>query len=66
MALPRLLLIDDNETRTQQFESILSFMEYQVSIVNSSDYIPVMNNLDDLRAIFIGNQRLYTIINKWF
>jgi len=55
MALPRLLLIDDNETRTQQFESILSFMEYQVSIVNSSDYIPVMNNLDDLRAIFIGN-----------
>jgi sigma-54 specific flagellar transcriptional regulator A len=55
MALPQLLLIDDNEKRTQQFESILSFLEYQVSIVDSSEYISVMNGLKDLTAIFIGN-----------
>lgn len=55
MVLPRLLLIDDNEIRTQQFESVLSFLEYQVSVANSSDYTSVMANLDGLRAIFIGN-----------
>jgi len=55
MALPQLLLIDDNEKRTQEFESILSFLEYQVSIADSSGYISAMNGLEDLTAIFIGN-----------
>jgi len=55
MALPQLLLIDDNETRIQQFENVLSFMEYQVSIVNSVEYISSMSNLEELTAIFIGN-----------
>jgi len=66
MALPRLLLIDDNETRTQQFENILSFLEYQVSIANSSDYIPLISNVDNLRAIFIGNgcEKQATLIKK--
>ena len=55
MALPRLLLIDDNRTRIQQFENILLFLEYQVSIANSSDYISLLNDLVDVRAVFIGN-----------
>ena len=55
MALPRLLLIDDNRTRIQQFENILLFLEYQVSTANSSDYISLLNDLDEVRAVFIGN-----------
>jgi len=66
MALPRLLLIDDNETRIQQFENVLSFLEYQVSIVNSVDYISALNNLEELTAIFIGNdcEKLATLIRN--
>ncbi len=55
MALPQLLLIDENITRVHQFESILSFMEYQVSAVNADNYISGINKLERLRAIFIGN-----------
>ena len=55
MALPRLLLIDDNRTRIQQFENILLFLEYKVSTANSSDYVSLLNDLDDVRAVFIGN-----------
>jgi len=64
MALPRLLLIDDNRTRIQQFENILLFLEYQVSIANSSDYDSLLNDLVDVRAVFIGNgcEKLATLI----
>ena len=55
MALPQLLLIDDSRTRIQQFESILSFLEYKVLTVNSSDFNSTLNEFDDIRAIFIGN-----------
>ncbi len=55
MALPRLLLIDDNETRTQEFESILSFMEYEVSTATVDGYISLLGTLDNLCAIFIGS-----------
>ncbi len=66
MVLPQLLLIDDDEIRTRQFESILSFLEYQVSIVNSSEYISALNSLKNLRAIFIGNgcEKLATLIKS--
>ena len=39
MALPCILLVDDNKTRSQQLEIILRFMEYQVETVDSSNYI---------------------------
>ncbi len=55
MPLPRLFLIDDNKTRIQQFENILLFMEYQVSTASSTDYDSLLKDLDDVRAVFIGN-----------
>lgn len=55
MALPQLLLIDDDEIRTQQFESVLSFLEYQVATANADNYLSVINKLEGPRAIFIGN-----------
>jgi len=55
MALPQILLIDDNGTRIQQLKIILTFLEYQVSIANSSDYLSLLNNLENVCAVFIGN-----------
>jgi len=55
MALPRILLIDDDRTRIQQFESILLFLEYQVSVVSSVDYISALNTIDSVSGVFVGN-----------
>jgi len=55
MALPQLLLIDDNEIRSQQFETILSFMEYQVLSAHTDGFNSLIGKLDGLSAIFIGN-----------
>lgn len=55
MALPRLLLIDDDEVRRKQFESILLFSEYNVSIANSWGYESLLKEIDDIQAIFVGN-----------
>ena len=55
MALPRIVLIDDNSSRVQQFESILLFLEYQVSAVNSAEYLSELNSLDNVCAVFVGN-----------
>jgi len=55
MVLPCILLIDDNKTRYQQFEIILQFMEYQVKIVEPSNYVSSGCELDQLFAIFVGN-----------
>ena len=38
MAMPRILLIDDNQTRTQQLEIVLQFLEYQVESTTSIDF----------------------------
>ena len=54
MALPHLLLIDENSTRIQQFESILFFLEYQVSTVSSVEFDASKYNLNDIHAIFVG------------
>ena len=64
MALPRILLIDDLEARTQQFEFVLSFLQYEVFIENSSNYMSIMDRIDGLSAIVIGNgcEKLATLI----
>ena len=55
MALPCILLIDDNKTRSQQFEIILRFIEYRVEIVDSLNYASSACELDHLVGIFVGN-----------
>jgi sigma-54 dependent transcriptional regulator, flagellar regulatory protein len=55
MALPCILLIDDNKTRSQQFEIILRFIEYRVEIADSSNYASSARELDHFVGIFIGN-----------
>jgi len=55
MALPQILIIDDNKIRIQQFENILSFLEYQVFSASSENYLSVLKDIGDVNAIFIGN-----------
>jgi len=55
MALPCILLVDDNKTRSQQIEIILRFMEYRVETVDSSNYVSSAYEFDQLFGIFIGN-----------
>ena len=55
MALPCILLVDDNKTRSQQLEIILKFMEYRVKTANSSDYAASVCESGQLFGIFVGN-----------
>jgi len=55
MALPRVLLIDDNKTRSNQLEIILKFMEYQVETAVSSNLDVVAGELDQFFSIFVGD-----------
>ena len=55
MALPCILLIDDNKTRSQQLEIILWFMEYRVETLDSSNYVSSVCEFDQLFGVFIGH-----------
>jgi sigma-54 specific flagellar transcriptional regulator A len=55
MALPCILLVDNNKTRSWQFEIILRFMEYRVEIVDSSDYDSSTYEFEQLFGIFVGD-----------
>jgi sigma-54 dependent transcriptional regulator, flagellar regulatory protein len=49
MALPCILLVDDNKTRSQQFE------EYRVETADSSNDVASSCEFDQLSGIFIGD-----------
>ena len=56
MARPHILLIDDNEARTQQFRTILEFMEYQVDTSVSTCAETCLEQLDEnCVAVFVGD-----------
>ena len=55
MALPKLLIIDDDSKRIQHFENVLSFLEYQVFTANSTNYLSRLKEIENVSAIFIGN-----------
>jgi|LakWasM115_HOW13_FD_contig_123_1532_length_2087_multi_20_in_2_out_2_2 sigma-54 specific flagellar transcriptional regulator A len=55
MALPRILLIDDNQIRVQQLETVFQFMEYKTEMAGSADYASCFNETDQLCGIFVGD-----------
>ena len=65
MALPRILLIDDNKTRVQQLEAVFQFMGYSVESVGSADYVSCFGETDQLCGIFVGDgiERQATVVN---
>ena len=54
MALPRILLIDDNPARSQQFKTVMEFLEYRVTAAVTADEHDLFGNLDDVIAVFVG------------
>ena len=54
MSLPRILCIDENQTRIKEFVNILEFIEYRVDVATSSSYQEILIDLDDVIAIFVG------------
>lgn len=55
MALPCILLVDDNKTRSQQLEIILRFMEYRVETADSSSDVASACEFEQLSGIFVGD-----------
>lgn len=55
MALPRILLIDDNKTRAQQLDAVFQFMGYGVEAVGSSDYASCFSETESLCGVFVGD-----------
>jgi len=65
MALPRILLIDDNQTRVHQLEAVFQFMGYRIESVGSADYAPCFSETDQLCGIFVGDgiERQATVVS---
>ncbi len=57
MALPTILLIDDNQTRAREFELILTFMECRVKCVSTQDYPLSLDDDEMFQAVFIGGDK---------
>ncbi len=66
MALPPILLIDDNQSRIQQFEIIFQFMGYQVKTIGSENYADYLHEINRVSSIFIGEgiRKQFMIINE--
>lgn len=55
MALLRILLVDDNNTRAQQFEVVTQFLEYNVTRMEANAGESLFADLEDVVAIVVGN-----------
>ncbi len=55
MALPRILLIDNNKVRTQQLEAVFQFMGYTVEAVDSTDYASCFSVTEPFCGILVGD-----------
>lgn len=66
MALPRIILIDDNQERCQQFSVVIQFLEYQVEKYSAENFTRSFTYLEDVAAVFIGSgiERQATVIKS--
>ncbi len=55
MALPRILLIDDNKSRVLELETIFQFIDYRIEISGSEHYQSSDSKTGPLAAIFVGD-----------
>jgi len=54
MALPRIILIDDNPARGQQFLAVIQFLEYQGELYSAEDFSEKLHSVDDVLTVFVG------------
>lgn len=55
MALPRILVVDNNKARIQQLEAVFQFMGYAVQAVGTADYASCFSGTDQLCGVFVGD-----------
>ncbi|MEE7627149.1 sigma-54 dependent transcriptional regulator [Methylobacter sp. Wu8] len=55
MALPRILVVDNNKARIQQLEAVFQFMGYAVQAVGTADYASCFSETDQLCGVFVGD-----------
>lgn len=55
MALPRILVIDNNKARIQQLEAVFQFMGYAIEVAGSEDYASCFSDTDQLCGVFVGD-----------
>jgi len=65
MALPQILLIDDNKLRIQQLEAVFQFMGFKIAAASSANYADCFNGTDPLCGIFVGDgiERQATVVS---
>jgi sigma-54 specific flagellar transcriptional regulator A len=65
MALPRILVIDNNKSRIQQLEAVFQFMGYAIEAVGSTDYASYFSEIEQLSGIFVGDgiERQATVVS---
>ncbi|NOQ80974.1 MAG: AAA domain-containing protein [Methylophaga sp.] len=54
MALPRIILIDDNPARGQQFLAVIQFLEYQGELYSAEDFSEKLHSVNDVLTVFVG------------
>jgi sigma-54 specific flagellar transcriptional regulator A len=54
MALPDILLIDDDTSRSQAVETVLRFLEYQVRAVGSADWLAALSDNDAVDVLLMA------------
>lgn len=54
MALPRIILIDDNPARGQQFLAVIQFLEYRGELYSAENFSEKMHSVDDVLTVFVG------------
>lgn len=55
MAAARIILIDDNKERQEQFAAVIDFLEYQTVLFDSGNFSGCFDLLEESFAIFIGS-----------
>ena len=55
MALPRILLIDDNKSRAQQVATIVQFLDHPLTTLSATDNDAALTAFDDVMVILVGN-----------
>lgn len=54
MATARIILIDDNKERQEQFSAVIEFLEYEIVHFTSANFSAGLDLLADSFAVFIG------------
>ncbi|OHX35155.1 sigma-54-dependent Fis family transcriptional regulator [Methylomonas sp. LWB] len=66
MALPEILLIDDNPVRVQQVETVLKFLEYRVYTLTVKEFETASDRCREADVVFVGgsNDKLAILLKS--